>query len=353
MKHASEWNEEYLLNLPAYEPNHIEFKGKKSLDLTVTGANPDKVKNTLSTALSAFANSGGGMIVYGVKDPEPEKPLLIDDGGIPLSIKSRQSTKEWLEDVIPHLTDLPLSDFHVYPIERKTDDSQIAEGHAVFIIEVPNSERAPHQANDNKYYIRAGGKSQPIGHQLVMDIMGRRQHPIIELQLYIQSNLDFVGESHWLEGLEDEKSKNRHANLYATLKNAGYVYAQYVNCFIYIPVLPNSAENISSSIKTIDGRRYFVLTKENTSRDLIQKVERQGVVGILQGTEYGPSWFKPILPSLELSWEVPFPNNINPYKGNHKLLWEVYADNAPVNKGEIEIKNIRLLSRDGTLMNGS
>ncbi len=151
MKPPSEWDEDYLLNLPSTEPTHLEFKGRKKLDLTLPNVDENDVKATLSKALSAFANSGGGVLVYGIENPQQGKPLEIDDGGIDIAIKGRSSTKEWLEDVIPNLTDYPLPSFDVYVIERKNPASQIAPGRAIFVGEIPDSEKAPHQANDNIY----------------------------------------------------------------------------------------------------------------------------------------------------------------------------------------------------------
>lgn len=343
MKHPSEWNEEYLLNLPDYEPNHIEFKGRKALDITLSEVKSDDVKNTLSKAISAFANSGGGLIVYGIKNPQPGKPLMVDDGGIPIFLKGRQTAKEWLEDIIPHLTDLPLSDFHVYPIEKSEVGSQFAEGHSVYIVEIPNSEQAPHQANDNKYYIRAGGKSQPIGHQLVTDIMGRKHHPILNLEIYTQSNLGYIEETNWLERNEDGNTTKRSATLFIELKNNGNIYAQYINCFIYVPVMPS--ENFhDKDKKIINGITYRILTKNNTQRDLI-KVNPSPTPS--HNSEYGPSWFNPLLPSLTLTWKLPLSNAINPWKNSLNILWEIYADNAPVKKGEIAFKRLKHLSKDG------
>ena len=34
MKPPSEWDEDYLLNLPSLEPTNLDFKGRGGLDLT-------------------------------------------------------------------------------------------------------------------------------------------------------------------------------------------------------------------------------------------------------------------------------------------------------------------------------
>jgi predicted HTH transcriptional regulator len=174
---VSKWNEDDLLALPAGEDDSFERKGARSLDVTIPGVREEDVLNELAKQLSAFANAAGGQIIYGVANNG-----TVDNGGVPLSLKGRQSTKEWLEEVIPKLTDFEIIDFNVYPIEPKQSGSAIAAGKAIFVIDVPASDRAPHQSKrDLKYYVRLGGKSQPASHRLIEDIRNRQKHPLLEV----------------------------------------------------------------------------------------------------------------------------------------------------------------------------
>jgi predicted HTH transcriptional regulator len=185
MKDPRDWDEEYLLNLPVGEFDWLEVKGRRSLDLTLSGVRENNVLENLSKAISAFANSGGGVIVFGLTNPTTQ--WQVDDGGVDLIVK-KPSTREWLEDVIPTLVEFPLTSLNVYAIHRSSDSSQIAPGRAIFVIQVPDSEHAPHQAIDKRYYARVGGKSRPIGHRLVTDIFGRRRYPRIDLEFIIESS---------------------------------------------------------------------------------------------------------------------------------------------------------------------
>ena len=65
-KPVSEWDEAYILSLPK-ENNEFERKGSKKRDLTLPGVDENEVLNELAKQLSAFANTGGGRIIYGVK----------------------------------------------------------------------------------------------------------------------------------------------------------------------------------------------------------------------------------------------------------------------------------------------
>ena len=100
-KPTAEWTEDDVLSLPADENDTFERKGVPLLDLTLPQVREDNVLNELAKQLSAFANTGGGRIIYGLTNAG-----TVDNGGVARSIKGRQSTKEWLEDVIPTLLSL-------------------------------------------------------------------------------------------------------------------------------------------------------------------------------------------------------------------------------------------------------
>lgn len=127
-KPPGEWTEDDVLALPAGENDSFERKAAASLDLTLPRANQDEVLNELAKQLSAFANAGGGQIIYGVTDAG-----AVDNGGIPHSIKGRRSTKEWLEDVIPKLVEFELTGFNVYEIAGKSSGSALASGKSLFV----------------------------------------------------------------------------------------------------------------------------------------------------------------------------------------------------------------------------
>src|ERR1700737_587160 len=112
------WTEDDVLALPAGENDSFERKGARSLDLKLSGVKEDDVLNELAKQLSAFSNTGGGQIIYGVANNG-----AVDGGGVALSVKGRQSTKEWLEDVIPKLTEFEIIGFNVYDIGPKSGTS--------------------------------------------------------------------------------------------------------------------------------------------------------------------------------------------------------------------------------------
>jgi hypothetical protein len=169
-KPVSEWDEAYILSLPK-ENNEFERKGSKKLDLTLPGVDENDVLNELAKQLSAFANTGGGRIIYGTKNDGSS------DGGVSTQMK-KGGTKEWLERQVSVLTDYEIIGVNVFEKEPESPDSQIHPGKALYVIDVPDSDRAPHQSRrDLLYYVRLNSQSQPASHRLIEDIRGRQRHP--------------------------------------------------------------------------------------------------------------------------------------------------------------------------------
>ena len=172
-KPAAEWDEDYILSLPVGEDDRLERKGARLLDLTIPGVKEDSVRDELAKQLSAFANTGGGNLIYGLTDAG-----AIDSGGVSRTVKGRATTKAWVEDLIPMLTDYEIVGVNVYEVLGNSQNSQIETGKALYVVDVPDSDRAPHQSTrDLRYYVRLAGKSQPASHRLIEDIRNRARHP--------------------------------------------------------------------------------------------------------------------------------------------------------------------------------
>lgn len=341
MRDPRHWDEQYLLNLPVGEFDWLEVKGRRGLDLTLDGVRQKDVRANLSKAISVFANSGGGIIVFGLSNPVTQ--WQVDDGGIELVIK-KPSTREWLEDIIPTLVEVPLTSFNVYAIQWSSESSQIGPGRAIFVIRVPDSEQAPHQAIDKRYYARVGGKSRPIGHRLVADIFGRRRYPQIDVEFTIESSTYIEQDIVDIPLLTQPPKERRKIELIIFARNVGRIYAQYVNCFIYLPtsLVPETELRLQDArIEEIDGKSYFVWYRDNTRRDVL-KYESFGP------TQYGPSWFDPILPTLAHIWKWELPEDFDELdlRSDAKIFWEVYADNAPKTTGSVMIRDIEFVSRE-------
>lgn len=326
MKPVAEWDEAYIMNLPPGEHDWVEFKNSELLDTTMSWVKQEDVLNELAKQVSAFANSGGGTIVYGIED----KSRKVSHGGIPLKMKGKSTTKEWLEDVIPNLVEFPLQKFNVYEVHNSSSGGDIASGKCLILVDIVDSDTAPHQsARDKRYYARVGGKSLPISHRHVVDIMGRAKHPKLALtSVNIVQNINkdkTVAGFHWS----------------AEFTNIGKVYANYVNGKILIPNFMFQEEYNYKKIRVANDKEYREHLFDNVHKDLVdeRKHPRYGWEEKFYVTRYDP-----ILPKLSMKIHVDLLAS-NMYEptlwGTEKIYWEVYADNAPLETGEFDLKDTK------------
>ncbi len=162
------WTESQVVALPAGE--HDYFDRKSGGLLTGSDFRLDCAK-----ALSAFANSGGGHLILGVRDDG------TFDGVAPL--RGHTATREWIEQIIPGLLSYPLEDFRVHEVAPATP-SAIPSGTVIIVIDVGDSALAPHQAAPNKtYYYREGGHSKPAPHFYLETLRNRLVRPSLEAEL--------------------------------------------------------------------------------------------------------------------------------------------------------------------------
>jgi hypothetical protein len=170
------WTEADVKGLPAGEHDYFDRKSGAIFDDT------EKLKGTLAKALSAFANSGGGSLVLGVKD----------DGtfdGVPL-LRGSASTRESLEQLIPNLVSYPLSSFRVHAVEPDAHSSDIPADRGLVVVDVGDSPLAPHQcafsggqAVRGIYYQRQGGHSVPAPHFYIELLRQRLTSPILRFEV--------------------------------------------------------------------------------------------------------------------------------------------------------------------------
>jgi hypothetical protein len=165
------WTEADLDELPAEEPDVFDRKAGQLFD---TGQ--DNFLNSIAKALSAFANSGGGSLILGVKDDGKSD-------GLPPLVGRRTAMRDWVEQKVPHLLDYPLADFRVHTV-IKSDPSRIPDGREVVVIDVGDSAAAPHQCKlDKVYYRREGGRSVPAPHFYLELLRQRLTSPTLEFTL--------------------------------------------------------------------------------------------------------------------------------------------------------------------------
>ncbi len=130
--------------------------------------NPDKI----ATSVTAFANSEGGLILLGVEEvkerDEKGRTVRIRPGPITWGLKSL--TRERLEALLIARVRPWVQGLRIFPVRSEAEE-------VVFLVDVPQSPRPPHQAPDRRYYIRYNFQNLPIDHHQVAGLFLRRLRP--------------------------------------------------------------------------------------------------------------------------------------------------------------------------------
>jgi hypothetical protein len=147
----------------------LDFKIIKSASL----ASADDRRN-LAKSLSGFANSAGGIIVWGVDARQNDDG--VDCAGATSEIKQLKMFLSRLNEFTGQAVS-PIVDGVRHKIIERTADT----GFAATL--VPESQSAPHMAKlgEDRYYKRAGASFYKMEHFDLEDMFGRRQKPSLEI----------------------------------------------------------------------------------------------------------------------------------------------------------------------------
>jgi hypothetical protein len=152
------------------ESLHLEYKDSRALD-------PGR-KEEIAKDVSAFANSDGGLLIYGITERESfpaGKDAGVDHIGF---------SRERLEQLIASNISPRIDGVRIAAIPLSADRS-------IFAIEVPKSVRGPHQSADRKYYKRFNFQSVPMENFEIEDVRNRRRtvSPLVEVSIYIRRRI--------------------------------------------------------------------------------------------------------------------------------------------------------------------
>ena len=118
------------------ESIHLDFKAGEALSKS------DSKKKEVSKDVSSFANSDGGIIIYGITEKNHKAyQLSFIDGNI--------YTKEWLEQIISTTIKRNINGLKIFPIRN---NGKISE--SIYIVQIPQSLDAPHLSRDKRFYKR-------------------------------------------------------------------------------------------------------------------------------------------------------------------------------------------------------
>jgi hypothetical protein len=314
---------------------HLDYKAADALQKT------DGKKKEISKDISAFANSDGGIVIYGVKEfTEPTKKYLpekIDP------IDRNIISKEWLEQVINSNVSPRIDGIKITLISILTEKDKV-----LYVVEIPKSNTA-HQAGDQRYYKRFNFESVAMYDYEIRDVMNRKKFPKIELSFEIeQYTYEVKSMFPAMPTFNFNQPQRQSEKVFKTTNtltvyghNVGGVYADYVNCYIEVPAsMLDDKEYDHINTFNKGGIAYKQIYCDNTIREVKE------VTTLMNNTyyKYWPSRYDPILPDTNSRLKkIILKSDLSEFLGT--IYWSINADNAPKTFGQIDFKEIEIYTK--------
>jgi len=142
----------------------LEYKASPAID-----KKDDMKKLEMARDVAAFANAGGGQIVYGMTENDHE-PAGLDDG-----VDGKVYPEIWFEQVLQQ---------HIKPVivGLRIRHVPLTKPMVAVVIDVPSTKADPHQVSDGRYYRRHNYNRLIMEHYEVRDAMRRAVDPALQLE---------------------------------------------------------------------------------------------------------------------------------------------------------------------------
>jgi hypothetical protein len=217
----SEWTKQRLDQMIAdgVEENlSLDYKGADSL------ARTDGKKTDVTKDVSSFANSSGGVLIYGIAEFDDKqhehRPERLDP------VKRADISREWLDQVIQSIQPR-IEGVVIHPVTISEADNTVC-----YVVEVPQSHTA-HMARDHRYHKRQNFTTTPMDDYEVRDVMNRRKDPTLKASIFINKKTDRI---------------KPEGTIMVRLENVGRVLAHYVMVELEVPVDLNGMISVEDPV---------------------------------------------------------------------------------------------------------
>ena len=307
----------YLLQLITdAEPESLTLEFKAAAALTKT----EPAKLDITKDVSAMANADGGRIIYGIAERRDGRQRGTASGIDP--IDAAAITMEWLDQVITMIRP-KIAGVTITPVPLEEGPPSVC-----YVVDVPAGLTA-HQALDRRYYQRSNGRAEPMYDYQIRDVMARGDHPRVVVEIGLRQRSGGV----YMESGAGQRSEvfAPTYEMWVSLRNDGARLARFVNGWVEIPthLVPEDASR--PDVRVDRGVRQAAEVRRF-------QFENQGII------EGPPSMMRtgtmvPLLPGLTRVVAV-IPLNGNWFLAGRReacATWQVHADNAPVQRGELPL----------------
>lgn len=146
------------------ESLYLEYKESGAIDKT------DSKKKEIAKDVSAFANTDGGIIVYGIKE-QNHKPSELS------FINGNEFTKEWIENVIQSNIQRAVNGLLIIPVRF---GNQLDK--TVYVVKIPSSKNAPHMVVGKGFYKRSNFQSLPMEQYEIRESYNRKEKTLLSIE---------------------------------------------------------------------------------------------------------------------------------------------------------------------------
>lgn len=154
-----------LISDQVKEKFDIDYRPADALEKTY------EKERDIAKDISAFANSGGGIIIYGIKEHNESKQKIINP------IDGLNFSKGWLKNVIETNVFPRLEDFCIQSIPLSFSDNDV-----VYVV-IINKSYTVLQASDYRYYTRYNFKSVPMCDFEIRSIINQTHKRMCDLEI--------------------------------------------------------------------------------------------------------------------------------------------------------------------------
>lgn len=225
------WNRDDLERMIAdgvEEGLALEYKRAAAL------GKPDGKKAEIVKDVSAFANSTGGKLIYGIAEYDARDKRHLPERLDP--VDRAQFSREWLEQIIQSIQP-KIEGIELHPVVIDNAANTVC-----YVIEIPQSHTA-HQARDHVYYRRHNFNVLPMEDYEVRDVMNRRRRPQVRASVFLNPNA-----GQYPKGL-----------ILAKVENVGTVLVRDFMVILEIPLDAAGGIDVggASTIGMRDGKYFF------------------------------------------------------------------------------------------------
>jgi Putative DNA-binding domain len=176
-------NELISTETPTYESEFLEFKGAFNLDIK------HDLDSLWAKNLSGFANSDGGVVIFGIDAPKcSAKNLSL--------AQDLAALCEKLKNTLPKITEPPVLGVLIEPYEQPPGSNK-----GFVVCYVPSSPWRPHQVRcggqPGLFYIRASDNHIPCNHATLRSLFAPQLIAVMEVYYQMKRTINALGQDSW------------------------------------------------------------------------------------------------------------------------------------------------------------